>query len=58
VARTGRSSAALDCHSADYDRTGREAREANGDDDVRGQTEAREAVGRDAVQGDEGDGEN
>jgi hypothetical protein len=58
VARTGRRPAAPDCHSADNDRTGREAREANGDDDLRGQPEAREAVPGRAVQGDVGDRED
>jgi hypothetical protein len=58
VARTGRRSAALDRHSADYDRTGCQAYEANPDYDLCGQAEASEAVARGAVQGDVGDGDD
>ena len=58
MARTGRRSAALDRHSADNNRTGREAGEANADDDLRGQAQWREGVARGAVEGDEGGGED
>ena len=54
MARTGRSSAALDRHSADNNCTGREAGEAKADDDLRG-GQCREGVARGAVEGDEGD---
>src|SRR3984957_20852371 len=56
VARTGRRSAALDRHSADDNRTGREAGEANADDDLRGQAQWREGVARGTVEGEEGGG--
>jgi hypothetical protein len=58
VARTGRRSAALDCHSANSDRTGTQARQGNRDNDLRGQAEAREAVSGRAVQGEVADRED
>jgi hypothetical protein len=55
MARTGRRSAAPDRHSADSNRTGSQSREANGDDDLRGQAKPGGAVSCGAVQGEIGD---
>jgi hypothetical protein len=51
VARTGRRSAALDRHSADNDRTGRQAREAKADDELGDQAKPGEGVARGTVPG-------